>query len=155
MLRAAVVAEVPAIVRVTNAAYAIEKFFVSTDRTSEPDVLRLMGKGTFLVDVDAGGVMHGSVYVEIRGDRGYFGLLSVDPARQGTGLGRRLVDAAEAHACAAGCAAIDIRIVNLRSELPPFYRRLGYVDAGEDHEVIPGATRACHYLKMTKTLACR
>jgi len=151
-LRVATAADIPAIVRITNAAYAIEKFFVAVDRTDADAVQRLMAKGTFLVVDDAHGEIAGSVYVEVRGARGYFGLLSVDPARQGTGLGRTLVNAAEAHVRAAGAGAMDIRVVNLRAELPPFYRKLGYVEFGEDHEPIPQATRPCHYLLMTKTL---
>jgi len=152
-VRPATPADIPAIVRITNAAYAIEKFFVPVDRTNADAVQRLMAKGTFLVEDAVDGAVAGSVYVEVRGARGYFGLLGVDPARQGTGLGRKLVDAAEAHVRAAGARAMDIRVVNLRTELPPFYRKLGYVEAGEDHEPIPHATRACHYLLMTKTLA--
>jgi len=151
-LRPATAADIPSIVRLTNAAYAIEKFFVAADRTDADAVQRLMAKGSFLVEDAADGAVAGSVYVETRGARGYFGLLSVDPARQGTGLGRKLVDAAEAHVRAAGARAMDIRVVNLRTELPPFYRKLGYVEAGEDHEPIPQATRPCHYLLMTKTL---
>lgn len=151
-LRPAAAADIPAIVRITNAAYAIEKFFVGVDRTDADAVRRLMTKGTFLVEDGADGAVAGSVYVEVRGARGYFGLLSVDPARQGTGLGRKLVYAAEAHVRTAGARAMDIRVVNLRTELPPFYRKLGYVEAGEEHEPIPHATRPCHYLLMTKTL---
>ena len=151
-LRPATAADIPSIVRLTNAAYAIEKFFVAADRTDADAVQRLMAKGSFLVEDAADGAVAGSVYVETRGARGYFGLLSVDPARQGTGLGRKLVDAAEAHVRAAGARAMDIRVVNLRTELPPFYRKLGYVEAGEDHEPIPQAMRPCHYLLMTKTL---
>jgi ribosomal protein S18 acetylase RimI-like enzyme len=61
------------------------------------------------------------VYVELRGDRGYFGMLSVDPSRQGRGVGRRLIDRGR-YARANGCTAMDIRVVNLRTSLPPFYR---------------------------------
>ena len=150
-MRAATADDIAAIVRITNAAYAVEKFFIPVDRTDAEAVQRLMTKGTFLVE-DVAGAIAGSVYVEMRGARAYFGLLAVDPAAQGTGIGRALVHGAEAFARAAGAHAMDIRVVNLRTELPPFYRKLGYVENGEEHEPILGATKPCHYVCMTKAL---
>ncbi len=68
----------------------------------------------------------GCVYVEVKGKRGYLGLLGVQPDRQKSGLGRRLTTAAEDYFRKAGCEAVDLRIVSVRAELPPFYERLGY-----------------------------
>ena len=94
------------------------------------------------------------MYVELQGERAYFGLLAVDPARQHRGLGRRLIDEAENHARADGCHAMDLRIVNLREELPPFYRRLGYVETGSS--ALPRAEikskLPCHFVVMCKPL---
>jgi GNAT superfamily N-acetyltransferase len=58
-------------------------------------------------------------------------MLSVDPARQGKGLARRLIEAVEDRCRAAGCAALDIDVVNLREELPAFYRRFGFMVTGQ------------------------
>ena len=100
------------------------------------------------------GDMAGCVYVELRGERAYFGLLSVDPARQKGGVGRELIAAAEEYAREHGCAVMDIRIVNLRAELPAFYGRLGYAEAGTE-EFTPGSPTKlpCHFVKMQKALA--
>ena len=70
------------------------------------------------------------MYVELRGSHGYFGLLAVDPAHQGEGLGRVLVEAAEAHCRVAGCTVLDIDVVNLRLELPAFYAKFGFQPVG-------------------------
>jgi ribosomal protein S18 acetylase RimI-like enzyme len=72
------------------------------------------------------------VYVEVRGARGYLGQLAVDPAHQGAGLGRSLVEAAEGHLSSRGCEAVDITVLSLRPELPPIYRRFGYVETGTE-----------------------
>ena len=123
-------ADVPALVRVINRAYVIEQFFVRGDRTNEDQIRERLetAHAVFLVvdDGAAPGELAGAVYVEVRGDRGYFAMLSVDPRRQGSGLGRLLVSAAEQHCRAAGCAFLDIEVVNLRTELPPFYAKLGF-----------------------------
>lgn len=66
----------------------------------------------------------------MRRERGYFGLLAVDPARQRSGAGARLIAAAEEYCRSAGRHFMDLTLVNLRTELPPYYRRFGYVENG-------------------------
>ena len=64
-----------------NAAFRPERFFIEADRTNPEKVRALLEKGKFLLAEDAGALV-ACVYVEVRGERGYFGLLAVDPARQ-------------------------------------------------------------------------
>ena len=142
--------DIPGLVRVINAAYVVEKFFVSGDRTDEESARRLMTKGAFVVTRDEGGLT-GCVYVELRGARGYFGMLAVEPSRQRTGLGRRLVDDAEQYARDHGCEVMDIRVVNLRAELLPFYRKLGYVERGTEQVDDPRAIQPFHFILMSKS----
>jgi GNAT superfamily N-acetyltransferase len=115
------------IVRVVNRAYRVEDFFVTGDRTDPRDITERMSNphACFLV-IDDSSHLAASVYVEVRGKRGYFGLLAVDPDRQGRGLARVLIAAVEAHCRAAGCQDLDLDIVDLREELPAFYARLGF-----------------------------
>jgi len=137
------------LLRVTNAAYQVEKFFIDTDRLDPKRLAALLSKGVFLV-TDA---MTGCVYVELRGDRAYFGPLSVDPERQGLGTGKLLVRSAEDYARAHGCRHMDLRIVNLRNELPAFYRKLGYAETGTEPFPENEPTRLpCHLICMTKQL---
>lgn len=133
-IRRATLADVAALVGVINRAYRVEAHLFRDERTDEADVRERVGRANacFLV-IDAAaegagsdGRLVGAVYVETRRDRGYFGMLAVDPDRQGRGLGRRLVAAAEAHCRAAGCRCMDIDVVDLRTELPGFYESLGY-----------------------------
>ena len=91
--------------------------------------------------------------MELRGDAGYFGLLSVDPDSQGRGLGKILVDRAEEFCRAAGCSRMQIRVLNHRTELPPFYEKLGYhVARIEEVEQVASARMPYHFIVMEKEL---
>jgi ribosomal protein S18 acetylase RimI-like enzyme len=140
------------IARLVNAAFRPERFFVDGDRTNPEKVRVLLQKGKFLL-VEEAGALVGCVYVELHGERGYFGLLAVDPALQRSGLGSRMVAAAEEYCRAANCHFMDLTIVNLRAELPPFYHRLGYTESG----ILPFPSdqhpnQPCHLVKMSKPL---
>jgi GNAT superfamily N-acetyltransferase len=95
--------------------------------------------------------LQASFYAEQRGERGYLGLLSVAPQRQRSGIGARLITAAEEHCRSAGCRFMDLTFVNVRKELPRYYHRLGYVKNGTfpaDQNVnIP-----VHLIRMSKLL---
>lgn len=144
--------DVGALATLINAAFRVEQPFIEGDRINVDGVRTYMQKGKFLLAEDAVGLA-GCVYVEIRGDRGYLGLLGVDPPRQGTGLGRKLMDAAENYLRDSGCHAVDLRIVSARTPLPPFYRHLGYLETGTAPFApdVPLKT-PCHYILMSKSL---
>jgi ribosomal protein S18 acetylase RimI-like enzyme len=150
--RLAVPQDAENIARLVNDAYRPERFFVDADRTNPDKVRDLLQKGKFLLVEEAGALL-GCVYVELRGERGYFGLLAVDPVQQRSGVGSRLVGAAEDDGRAAGCRFMDLTVVNLRTELPGFYRHLGYVENGtlpfpsDQH-----ANQPCHLIQMSKPL---
>lgn len=147
-------ADAEKIAHLVNATFRAERFFIDADRTDPDKVRALLEKGTFMLAEDAGALV-GCVYVELRGDRGYFGLLAVDPARQRAGMGSRLIDAAERYCRAAGCRFMDLTIVNLRTELPGYYRSRGYVENGTlpfPSDQYP-PKMPCHLVKMSKPLA--
>jgi predicted N-acetyltransferase YhbS len=151
-LRVATQEDIPAIVDLVNRAFQVEAFFLMHDRTDAANVAEMFQKGEYLLAVIDGQTV-GCVYFEKRGDRAYFGMLSVDPDRKGSGLGRFLIDAVEEHARKQGCVAMDITVVNLRTELPPFYRRFGYEITGD----LPKPERMrsripCHLIQMSKQL---
>ena len=151
--RAADLSDVDALARLINSAFRVEQPFIAGERTNPEGVCAYMGKGKFLLAEDSAGLA-GCVYVELRGDRGYLGLLGVDPPRQGTGLGRKLMQAAENYFRESRCIAIDLRIVSARAPLPAFYRHLGYRETGTAPFTpdIP-AKVPFHYILMSKSLA--
>jgi GNAT superfamily N-acetyltransferase len=155
-VRRAVRADAAELAQLVNRAYQVESFFVEGARTDEDEIVRLAQSGHFLVldrHGGAGGIA-AAVYVRIEGARGFFGMLSVAPDAQGLGLGRRLVAVAEALCQAMGCTEMGLEVVNLREELTPWYRRLGYREVGTSPYNPPRRvpTRDCHFIHMEKSL---
>lgn len=153
-LRVAEMRDAEAIVSVINAAFRkAESFLVDRDRIDLETVHQLLQAGTFLV-ADDRGVVCGCVYEETRGDRSYLGLLSVNPQLQESGLGSKLMIAAEDHCAKAGSRYMDLRVVSVRKELPGFYRNRGYAESGIE-PFPPGFNPKvpCHFVKMSKPLA--
>ena len=151
MIRAAGNDDAGAITRLVNTAFQVEAFFKIGERTSIDEVLGLMRNGEFLL-FEAPDI-RGCMYVKYDGERAYFGMLSIDPAMQGKGYGRRLISAAEQRAVDRGCRFMDIHIVDLREELPGYYQRLGYAKSGTLPFSEPSrASRPCHFIVMTKQL---
>jgi len=151
-IRLATAVDVEPLARLINAAFVVEQPFIEGERIDPAGVREYMEKGKFLVAEEAA-ELAACVYVELRGERGYLGLLGVAPERQGAGLGRKLMDAAENYFREARCRAIDLRIISPRAPLPAFYEHMGYRQTG----TAPFATDVpvkvpCHYILMSKQL---
>ena len=152
VMRHATQDDVAVLTEMINEAFQVERFFLGGDRINPEEVWRRLERGTFLLlEQDAEPV--GCVYAELRGVSGFIGLLAVTPERQKSGLSRVLMDAAEAYFSAKHCTQAELRVVNLRAELPPYYRHLGYEEVGT--ESLPAeisVIRACHLIVMRKVL---
>jgi predicted N-acetyltransferase YhbS len=152
-IRIATSDDATALAGIINRAFVVESFFNICDRTSPADVVERMRSGaTFLVVEDEGAPL-GCVLVKAEGPTGYFGMLSVEPAAQGKGLSRLLIVASESFLRDRGCRQVEIEIVNLRTELPPFYEKFGYAKTEERPYPTPEqSSRPCHFIVMTKPL---
>ena len=151
-LRVAQLEDADAIAQLVNRAFQVERFFIEGDRINPGAVRELLRKGKFLL-AEQSGALAGCVYLEPHGDRCYLGLLSVDPGRQRSGLGTLLMGAAEEDCRAAGARGIDLQIVSLRTELPGYYRRLGYEENGT--APFPASAQPkqpCYFIRMSKEL---
>lgn len=150
--RFAEISDADPIAALVNAAFRPGRFFIDGNRTNPQEVATLLQKGKFILHFEDG-VLAACVYVELRGEHGYFGLLAVDPKRQRGGLGGRLITAAEEFCRAAGCQYMDLTFVNLRQQLPGYYRRFGYVENGVlpfPPGLIPN--QPVHLVQMSKVL---
>ncbi|MEP6905874.1 MAG: GNAT family N-acetyltransferase [Gemmatimonadales bacterium] len=149
--------DISELVRVINAAFRVEDFFISGDRTNPAEIAVRMADPEaciLVVDRDDSAALAAAVIVEVHGRRGHFAMLSVDPPSQGRGLARFLMTAVEDHCLAAGCESLDLAVVNLREELPAFYTAMGFVPV--DTAPFPDKEklrRDAHMVLMTKRLA--
>ena len=153
-IRIATPADRPRLIPLINSAFAIETFLEGT-RTDDERLAAMMQTGEILLAEDASGRLLASIYTELRGNRGYLGMLAVDPGHQRAGIGQRMLAASEDHFRAYGCEAIDITVLSLRPELLPIYRRMGFVETGKEQFHMARALKdrkECHCIVMSKRL---
>jgi GNAT superfamily N-acetyltransferase len=129
-MRLASIKDQPSMVSLINEAFVVETF-LEGERTSAPELREMFETGEFLLAI-ANGVMVASVYTEVRGENGYFGMLAVRASQQGTGLGRSMIQAAEQHCRAKGCTRMELTVLSLRAELPSLYRKFGYTETSRE-----------------------
>jgi len=60
------------------------------------------------------------------GHRGWINYLAVHPDHQHTGIGRRMMEAAEIRLQAAGCPKINLQVRRTNTKVIEFYKKIGY-----------------------------
>lgn len=88
--------------------------------------LRVQGE-MFLVGSLGGGLV-ATVMAGYEGHRGWINYLAVAPEQRRQGLGRRMMEAAQARLYAMGCPKINLQIRKSNRSAVDFYRSLGYVE---------------------------
>ncbi|MEO6288543.1 MAG: GNAT family N-acetyltransferase [Ginsengibacter sp.] len=71
------------------------------------------------------------VFLDHQDQELYLGMLTVSPTKQGMGIGKKLMHAAEIYARTLQCNKIKMTVISIRHELIAWYQRHGYCDAGE------------------------
>ncbi len=151
-MRPAEVNDVDAIVSLVNRAFVAESPYIEGERINADGVRELWPKGTFLLG-EENAVLAACIFVEPRGERAHLGLVSVDPVRQGNGLGSNLMAAAEAHCRANGFREMELRFINRRTELERFYTRMGFVATGVKEAAVNHRVKLPFlFVQMTKAL---
>jgi predicted N-acetyltransferase YhbS len=117
-----------------KAGWTHEADLLSDTRTSVDELSALIAdpeRVVLLAHQD--GVLIGCVQVaRVGDDRTYLGLLTVEPTLQASGLGRRLMAAAETEAVTRfGARRMEMTVINRRAELIAWYQRRGYAPTGE------------------------
>jgi|SRR5690348_10747526 len=147
VFRAAEAADIPAIVALVESAYrgesglrgwTTESHLLDGRRTDAADVGALIDRpGSRVLLAECDGRLKASCHVERQGEVGYFGMFAVDPAEQGSGLGKRVLAEAERIAREEwDCRAMRMTVIVQREELIAWYGRRGYRRTGE-HQPFP------------------
>ena len=120
-----------AVDRLGRSHYTYDETALLIAASREPDYAEALSGNDLWLAVDPAGAIVGSAgwgamaaEAGYAAPRGRIRKVFVEPALAGQGLGRVLVEAAQARAVAAGCRGFMVR-ANLNAV--PFYQRLGYL----------------------------
>lgn len=93
----------------------------------ESDIRRKLQvqRDMFLVGMHGTGLV-ATVMAGYDGHRGWINYLAVKPEFQRQGLGRRLMEEAEARLIAAGCPKVNLQVRSSNTAAAAFYERIGY-----------------------------
>ncbi len=101
-------------------------------RTNEPQLLAtIQNPAITILKYVQDGELAGCVSLENKGNALYLGMLTVSPDIQAQGIGKQLMQAAEAYAREHQCRKITMTVLSTRHELIAFYERRGYQPTGE------------------------
>ena len=139
-----------------RAGWTHEADMIAGERIPLAEIEAIIGDPdkVFLVHDGDGGLV-ACILVADEGDSvGYFGLLAVAPGRQASGIGRRLIAGAEAHAREAfGARTMELTVIDGRDELIAYYERRGYALTGETRPLPVVAEGRLFLRVMAKRLA--
>jgi ribosomal protein S18 acetylase RimI-like enzyme len=130
-------ADFPAIIALMNAAFrgakgwSLETSYIDGQRTNESLLSEEIGNGAIYLLVKDDQVLQACVSVKaLSPHKWYLGALTVSPALQKAGLGRQILEAAEAYVAQRGARTIEITVLNVREALIAWYDRRGYRRTG-------------------------
>ncbi|MGZ5279103.1 MAG: GNAT family N-acetyltransferase [Pseudobdellovibrionaceae bacterium] len=93
----------------------------------------LLAKETWFLLAEVQNEVVGSILLERHSPEiCYFGMFAIDPLKQGKGTGRGLLDEAERFAREdLSCRIMEMTVITVRTDLIPWYERMGYKKTGE------------------------
>jgi len=135
-------ADIPELNLLVNSAYrgesskkgwTTEADLLDGIRIDEATLLKYLEDPNVIIlkNTDDEGRITGCVYLEKRMPKLYIGMFSVSPVLQGNGVGRNLLQAAEAFAKQLACSVLTMTVISTRLELISWYERRGFKATGE------------------------
>lgn len=95
------------------------------DPRADIDLCLSSGHGEVLVGLEVNALV-ATVMVGHDGHRGWYYYLAADPSHQRRGLGRAMVEAAEAWLTERGLPKVEILVRDINEDVQSFYQKLGY-----------------------------
>lgn len=141
MITKATIEDIPALTTLINSAYrgetskkgwTTEAHLLEGKRTDEQEMTEIFldPKNTILKFTENDKII-GSVLLVEKENQLYLGMLTVSPELQNSGIGKKLLAAAENQAKSLGLSSIIMTVISVREELVAWYKRHGYVDTGK------------------------
>lgn len=141
-----------------------ESYLLGGQRTDEDslraDLAESPGSTLLTLRDEAGAKPHACVWLQPgEDDAWYVGMVTVSPLRQAGGIGRTMLEAAEAHAKERGAKRMTMTVISVRDTLIAWYERRGYRLTGETEPFPYGDERFgvpqrddLHFVIMEKAL---
>jgi ribosomal protein S18 acetylase RimI-like enzyme len=139
--RAAAHGDLPAVVALVESAYrgdasragwTTEADLLAGQRTSLADIEPLLDRPqSRILLAERDGQLLACAHVAVEDGTGYFGMFSVDPTRQGDGIGKLVLAESERIAREEWrCPGMRMTVIDIRDSLIAFYERRGYRRSG-------------------------
>lgn len=137
----ATLADVSSLNQLVNRAYrgdssrlgwTTEADLLSGIRTDEEGIITMiLNPAARILKYEEASQLLGCVYLEVKENDLYLGMLTVSPEAQARGIGRQLLEVAEQIATDQQYRAITMTVITVRHELIDWYKRRGYQPTGE------------------------
>ncbi|NRS88323.1 ribosomal protein S18 acetylase RimI-like enzyme [Flavobacterium sp. 7E] len=169
MISKAILTDIPFLNILINSAYrgetskkgwTTEANILEGSRTNEQELIGIFDdpKNTFLKFTEQNQIL-GCVLLIQKENKLYLGMLTVSPTLQNSGIGKKLLTAAENHLQTLDLKTIVMTVISLREELIAWYKRHGYVDTGAREAFpvgdihIPIVTTPLEFMVLEKTIS--
>ncbi len=141
MIIKATISDIPALNILINSAYrgetskkgwTTEANILEGTRITETELTEtLLDKNNTILVYQENDKIIGTVLLTNKKSELYLGLLTISPELQNSGLGKKLLQAAEDFAHSLGLPKIVMTAITVRDELIAWYKRNGYLDTGK------------------------
>lgn len=139
-----------------RAGWTFESDLVGGERTNPDEITKIVKKSDeFYLVAESENKIVGCVFVRVKEDAYFIGMLTVSPTLQNAGIGAKLLHEVEGRARAAHKRYTRLDVIHVRAELIAWYERKGYEKTGASEPFpsqYPAKLPDLRLIEMKKTL---